>query len=167
MKNDYHLAEFHLFSMFGKNILFNVETMLFYEVTPIVYDLVALLSKTEIDDPIKFLKRQYRKEEIKNTLFYLKQEGFLKEGTSSIPEKKPILKKRRGMRHLELMVTHGCNMGCSYCYGSDTREDWKDALYLYGARTSGMSLETAKKGVDFLFENSGSQKDLSIIFFGG
>lgn len=166
MKNDCHLAEYHLFRMFGKNILFNVETMLFYEITPLACDLVALLSKADSNDPVKLLKKRYKKDEIKNTLFYLRQEGFLKEGTSIGAGRKPVLKKRRGIRHLELMVTHGCNMGCSYCYGQG-QEEWKDSPYLYGARTSGMSFDIAKRGVDFLMEHSGNQKDLSIIFFGG
>ena len=167
MNTDYRLAEFHLFRMFGKSILFNVETMLFYEVAPLVYDLVTLLSRDNDNDPMKSLKKQYRKVDINNAVLYLKNEGFLQEGLSNIPVKKPALRKRRGIRHLELMVTHGCNLGCSYCYGSNKQEGWEDAPYLYGAKTKGMPYEIAEKGVDFLFENCGGQKDLSIVFFGG
>lgn len=90
----------------------------------------------------------------------------MNEGASGSSKKKPVLRKRRGIRHLELMVTHGCNMGCRYCYGQG-QEEWKDAPYLYGAKTLGMSFETAKNGVDYLFRASENQKDLSIIFFGG
>jgi len=161
-----HLAELHLFRMFGKSILFNVETMLFYEVTSLVHDLVTLLSDDHRSDPILSLKGKYRKAEIKDALSYLGKEGFLKDGQSD-SAKKPSLKKRSGIRHLELMVTHGCNMGCRYCYGSHGVEIWKDSPYLYGARSIGMSSETARKGVDFLFSQSGQQKELSIIFFGG
>ena len=165
METEYSQAEFHLFQRFGKNILFNVETMLFYEVTPLVYDLVTQISTNGRKDPVKTLKRKYPKPEINDALAYLVREGFVKNG----PQKpvRPILKKRRGIRHLELMVTHACNLGCRYCYGSDGPEDWKDAPHLYGARTGGMSLETARKGVDFLFESAGEQTEISLIFFGG
>ena len=165
MDADCSLAEFHLFQRFGKNILFNVETMLFYEVTPLVYRLVSQLSTNGHQDPIKILKSKYRKLEINDALSYLAREGVIKEG----PQRpaKPILRKRRGLRHLELMVTHACNLGCRYCYGSDGNEGWEGAPYLYGAKAGGMSLETARKGVDFLFEASGTQRDLSLIFFGG
>jgi uncharacterized protein len=163
----YQFAEFHHFRMFGKNLLFNVETMLFYEVTPVVYDLVTLLSSVTDNDPVESLKTQYREEEIKSALLYLTKEGFLKQTSSKNSQKRPMLKKRRGIRHLELMVTHDCNMRCRYCYGSLGEEEWENAPYLYGASTKGMTFETAKKGVDFLFEESGRQKDLSIIFFGG
>ena len=42
--NEPHIAESHLFSRLGKTILFNVDTMLFYEVTPVVADLMTLLA---------------------------------------------------------------------------------------------------------------------------
>lgn len=164
MTTDYHLSEHHIFKRIGKAVLFNVETMLFYEVMPLVYDLVTLLSNNN-SDPIKSLKRKYRKAEIENAMLYLRNEGFLKKVPSN--GEMPALKKRYGIRHLELMVTHGCNMGCKYCYGIYGPKDWKDATYLYGAKTKGMSFETAKKGVDFLFEESKGQNDISIIFFGG
>lgn len=166
MKTNYYLSEHHLFHRLGKQVLFNVESMLFYEATPLVYDLITHLSKAEENgDPIKALKGQYPKKEIQNALLYLSKEGFLKESPSN--GKRPALKKRWGIRHLELMVTHGCNMRCRYCYGSFGEKGWDAAPHLYGANTSGMSLEMAKQGVDYLFEHSGRQKDLSVIFFGG
>jgi uncharacterized protein len=165
MKPEYSLAEHHLFTMFGRDILFNVDTMIFYEVTPLLRDLVGALSDEVNPDPAGSLKSRYRKTEIDNALLYLLQEGFIREGPSA--GDRPRLKKRRGIRHLELMVTHGCNMGCRYCYGSAGSGEWKDAPYLYGAGRAGMTFETARRGVDFLFEASGSQKDLSVVFFGG
>jgi uncharacterized protein len=165
MKHDYSLSEHHLFNMFGRDILFNVDTMLFYEVTPLLRDLLGALSDKDNQDPVKSLKRKYRKTEIDNALLYLLNEGFINEGLS--PGKRPRLKKRRGIRHLELMVTHGCNMGCRYCYGAAGSGEWKDAPYLYGAGKQGMPFATARKGVDFLFEASGDQKELSVVFFGG
>jgi uncharacterized protein len=165
METQYSQTEFHLFQRFGKNILFNVETMLFYEVTPLVRDLVTKLSTNGHLDPVKILKEKYPTGEIEAALAYLVREGFIKEG----PERpvRPTLKKRGGIRHLELMVTHACNLGCRYCYGTDGPDKWKGAPHLYGARSSGMSLETARRGVDFLFEAAGAQKGLSVIFFGG
>jgi len=166
MQGDFDVAEFHLFCMFDKNILFNVDTMLFYEVLPVVRDLAGLLSEAAHPDPVGALRRSYSEEEIQNAAAYLMQEGFLREGAAA-SVKPPVLKKRRGIRHLELMATHACNMRCRYCYGSLSAEGWQAAPHLYGASTCGMSLETARKGVDYLFAASGGQKDLSVIFFGG
>jgi uncharacterized protein len=165
MKSGYHLSEHHVFNRLGKHIVFNVETMLFYEVTPLVHDLMAYLSGPNNSDPVKALRSKYAKREIINALDYLKKERCIKEYPSN--GKKPVLRKRRGIRHLELMVTHACNMRCRYCYGAEESAEWKSAPHLYGATTSGMSLDTAIRGVDFLFEASGRQKELSIVFFGG
>lgn len=164
MKTDFHLSEHHLFSMFGKHILFNVGTMLFYEVTPLISDMVTLLASGQAH-PLKALKKKYSKSEIKNALQYMEKEGFIKK--TPIVENKPALKKRLGIRHLELMVTHGCNMRCRYCYGAHGAEEWETAPHLYGASSKGMPFETARAGVDFLFRASGGRKEVSIVFFGG
>jgi len=167
MTGDYHAAELHLFRMFDKNILFNVDTMLFYEVLPVVYDIAALLSDPGHPDPTSSLKSRYPEADIQEAVAYLMKEGFLREGHAVAANNRPKLIKRSGIRHLELMVTHACNMRCRYCYGSLSADGWEDAPHLYGASHSGMSLETAVKGVDYLFAASGRLKDLSVIFFGG
>lgn len=161
---DTQIAELHLFQRLGKTILFNCETMLFYEVTPVVYQLVHLLRQdSPANESLQLFHKRFSKEEIKQAVHYLEEEKFIRD----IPPPAPILIKRKGIRHLELMVTHDCNMRCDYCYGtqSDGAED--QAPYLYGSYSRGMSFETAKEGVDFIFDVSGPLKELSVIFFGG
>lgn len=159
-----NIAEHHLFNRLGKTILFNGETMLFYEVTPLVFDLMTLLAQdSALDNPVRHLQEKYSEEEIQQAVFYLRQEQFIRDA----PTEKPKLVRRRGIRHLELMVTHDCNMRCRYCYGVDDGGNNPETPYLYGSDTCGMSFETAQQGVDFLFDVSGPQKELSVIFFGG
>jgi len=59
---------------------------------------------------------------------------------------------------LVLNVTNKCNMGCHYCYG-DGFEDLRTGQQ--------MDWEVAKQSVDFLFQNGGPHKKLTIVFFGG
>lgn len=167
MAKHYHLKEHHLFQRFDKQILFNGETMLFYEVTPTVSDLVSSLEKNPEVDPVAPLRKKYGRWEIKSAITYLEKEEFFRKGDGDHRSIRPILKKRRGIRHLELLVTHRCNMACRYCYGAHGQEEWDQGPYLYGADSGGMTFDTAKKGVDYLFEASGPQKELSVIFFGG
>lgn len=115
MPADYTIAEFHLFRMFGKNILFNVDTLLFYEVSPVVYDIANLLSDPDPPDPVSSLTNRYPEQDIQEAVAYLMKEGFLRKGGSTPARNRPRLIKRSGMRHLELMVTHACNMRCRYC----------------------------------------------------
>lgn len=162
----FRLNEVHLFERLGKKILFDIHSMAVYEAAPLTFDIITVLSDPAQRDPIKALSKNYRKAHIRKALAFLEEQKIIRKADEPLPPK-PVLKKRRGMRHLELMVTHGCNMGCRYCYGAHGLEGWDRTTGLYGTDSSGMSLETALKGVDFLCNNSGAQTDLSLTFFGG
>ena len=57
-----------------------------------------------------------------------------------------------------LNVAHDCNLRCEYCFAA--KGDFSRGRML-------MSLDTAKKAIDFLIENSGSRHNLELDFFGG
>ncbi|MDR0886277.1 MAG: SPASM domain-containing protein [Clostridiales Family XIII bacterium] len=57
-----------------------------------------------------------------------------------------------------LHVAHDCNMACKYCFG--------DTGAFCGDRSL-MSLETGKKAIDFLLQQSGNRRNLELDFFGG
>jgi len=61
------------------------------------------------------------------------------------------------IRNIALFITQNCNLGCTYCYGDEGN---------YGS-SGHMDLDTAKKSVDWLIEQSGDVKKLGIAFFGG
>jgi uncharacterized protein len=83
----------------------------------------------------------------------LKEQGLLyKEETKAYPVKSNEVKA------LCLHICHDCNFRCRYCFA--------DEGAYHSARES-MSLETAKKAIDFLIENSGKRKVLEADFFGG
>ncbi len=158
-----NIAESHLFTRMGKTILFNCETMLFYEAPQLVIDLLHLLTQEKFsENPVRYLQQKYSDTEIQKTIFSLQKEAIIRDKKP----KNPQLIRRKGIKHLELMLTHDCNMRCRYCYGLQGEKE--KAPYLYGAKSGGMTLNTAKKGVDYLFEASGSQQQrLSVVFFGG
>jgi len=120
MDPTHRLAEHHLFHRMGLDILFNVETMLFYRVEPVVRDLVELLAEASPEDPVGRLRSRYSDEEIGRAAALLKAEGILR---SAAPAR-PRLRRRVGIRHLELMVTHDCNLRCRYCYGAEGPKGW-------------------------------------------
>ena len=167
MLTDYHTVEYHQFNRLGKRILFNVEALQAYEVSSAVFDVVSLLGNPAQPDPVRDLTGRHSMEQIQEAVAYLIKEGFLFQRFPDNDSPAPILTKRHGIRHLELMVTHDCPMRCRYCYGASGPDGWEASPYLYGAAERGMSIETARGGVDFLFAASGPRKDLSIIFFGG
>ena len=58
------------------------------------------------------------------------------------------------MSYMELILTDQCNLRCSYCFEKDKNPH-------------NMSDETAMASVDFLMEESGPTKNLTLLFFGG
>ena len=69
------------------------------------------------------------------------------------------LKSRSNVvKALCLLVTHTCNLSCSYCFASQGNFHGKEGL---------MNFETGKRALDYLVENSGFRRNLEVDFFGG
>ena len=62
------------------------------------------------------------------------------------------------VKALCLHVAHDCNLNCRYCFAGQGE--------YHGARGL-MDLDTGKKALDFVCENSGARKNIEIDFFGG
>lgn len=83
----------------------------------------------------------------------LKAQGLLyAQEPTAYPQKSGELKA------LCLHICHDCNLRCRYCFADEGA---------YHSAREMMSLETAKRAIDFLIENSGSRKVLEVDFFGG
>lgn len=158
-------AEHHLFQRLDKTILFNVETLRAYEASPAISHLVSALNAGGCEKGPLVCGR-HSPDEIGQAARELERTGFLR-GSRPTGVRLPPLKRRRGLRHLELMVTHDCNLRCRYCFGCPSHEQFPQARYLYGSNSKGMSSVTARRGVDLLIAQSGAARELSVIFFGG
>lgn len=83
----------------------------------------------------------------------LEKQGLLfKEEVRAYPPKSNEVKA------LCLHICHDCNLRCRYCFADEGA---------YHAKREFMTLEVAKKAIDFLIENSGNRKVLETDFFGG
>lgn len=81
-----------------------------------------------------------------------------REGLLFKEEEKTAPVKSREVKALCLHICHDCNLRCRYCFADEGA---------YHSRREFMSLETAKKAIDFLIENSGNRRILETDFFGG
>ena len=66
--------------------------------------------------------------------------------------------RHTNMKALCLHVAHACNLDCEYCFAAQGKFHGDAAI---------MSIDTAKRAIDFLVENSGSHHNLEVDFFGG
>jgi uncharacterized protein len=62
------------------------------------------------------------------------------------------------MTGLWLGLAHSCNLACEYCFANEPA---------YLGRPKLMSLDVARKAVDFMLERSPSRTEFDLIFFGG
>jgi len=70
----------------------------------------------------------------------------------------PLLTAKPLVKAMCLHVAHDCNLRCEYCFAAQGDFNGERCL---------MSLETGKKALDYLIENSGKRKNLEVDFFGG
>lgn len=131
-------------------------------VDDLVYEVIERLDHgLENDKIVKELENTWQPGEILEALDEcreLKEKGML--FTEDV-YRGPVLdfkKRKTVVKALCLHVAHDCNLSCRYCFAGEGE--------YHGSRGL-MSLETGKKALDFLVENSGSRKNLEVDFFGG
>lgn len=96
-------------------------------------------------------------EEIWGELYSLQQAGTLfadDEYVKALPQ----VKAGGVIKALCLHVSHDCNLRCSYCFASTGD---------FGTGRKTMTVETAKKAIDFVIQKSGPRKNIEVDFFGG
>lgn len=100
----------------------------------------------------------FQKNEWTPNLTELLREGQSQDFFSSRPDQLPF-DDQRCIKSLCLMVTRGCNFRCKYCFEASQP--------LGNINAGSMSVETAKKAIDWLILQGKDRKQLEIDFFGG
>ena len=141
----------HVFNYRDKNYIYDVGSGSLHECDTPTADYLKAKEEGQAVD-ITYLTDEQIKE-ILSDVEALKAQGLLfKEEVKSYPMKSNEVKA------LCIHICHDCNFRCRYCFADEGA---------YHSKRESMSLETAKKAVDFLIANSGKRKVLEMDFFGG
>ncbi len=141
----------HVFDYKGKNYIYDVGSGSLHECDKPTADYLKA-KKEGADIDITYITDEQVKE-ILSDIDGLKEQGLLfKEEVKAYPMKSSEVKA------LCIHICHDCNFRCRYCFADEGA---------YHSNREFMSLETAKRAVDFLIENSGKRKVLEMDFFGG
>ena len=141
----------HVFSYRDKNYIYDVGSGSLHECDSATADFLKAKEQGEEIDITYITDEQIQ--EILSDVENLKSQGLLfKDEVKAYPVKSNEVKA------LCIHICHDCNMRCRYCFADEGA---------YHAKRESMSLETAKKAVDFLIEHSGKRKVLEMDFFGG
>lgn len=157
----------HQYKLNGFNIVLDIFSGAVHSVDDLAYDIIEMYeSSSESEIVAAMLKKYANDPEIdeKEILECIGDVSRLKENgqlftTDCFQDHACELKIRnKAIKALCLHVAHTCNLSCEYCFAAQGKYHGERAL---------MSFEVGKRALDFLIENSGSQKNLEVDFFGG
>lgn len=156
----------HQYKLNGYNIVLDTCSGSVHAVDEIAYDIIALYKEKSPEEIAEIITEKYADENITSDDVFeciedvkaLEEKGKLY--TPDTYEDMAFDFKNRNtvIKALCLHVAHTCNLNCEYCFASQGKYHGERAL---------MSLETGKRALDFLIENSGTRRNLEVDFFGG
>ncbi|MCI7413318.1 thioether cross-link-forming SCIFF peptide maturase [Hornefia butyriciproducens] len=159
----------HQYRLNGYNIVLDVNSGSVHSVDDVAYDIIQLFCDGEIsrEEIASRMLEKYGEsqgltrgdiEEVFGDIDKLREEGRLFTEDLYEPRAFDLKNHHTELKALCLHVAHTCNLSCSYCFAAQGRFHGERGL---------MSLETGKRALDFLVENSGDRVNLEVDFFGG
>ena len=155
----------HQYKLNGYNIVLDVYSASVHVTDDLAYDAIHLIdsgmSEEAATEELRKMHPEAAAEELADTfadIHELTEQGKL--FTNDVYEKAAGYLKQQStvVKALCLLVAHTCDLNCSYCFASQGKFHGKEGI---------MTIETAKRAIDFLVENSGNRRNLEVDFFGG
>lgn len=155
------MAFIHKFKQGDKYFVLDVNTGAVHVVDELVYDILDDDKLKEKVDVINELKGKYAEEEISEA--YDEIQELVKEEVLYSPDQyeeiaHSSMDDRDYIKAVCLNIIHGCNLRCKYCFADEGE---------YHGNKGVMSVETAKKAIDYVIKRSGPRKNIEIDLFGG
>ena len=153
----------HQYKLNGYNIVIDAFSGAVHAVDDVAFDVISMYEKSTKEEIAKEIAKKYKISEQDifeciGDIEKLKAEKQLF-CEDIYADKADVLKSKNNVvKALCLHVAHTCNLNCSYCFAGQGKYKGERAI---------MSIDTAKRAIDFLIENSGSRKNLEVDFFGG
>ncbi len=150
----------HKFKQGDLYIVHDVNSGAVHIVDEMIHEILDFYKMYDCDEIVKMLLHKYEEENIRlaiSELDALKESGQLFSPDQYIRDL-GFKNKKQVIKALCLHVAHDCNLRCKYCFAS--QGDFE------GQRTL-LDLETGKKALKFIVDNSGNRRNLEVDFFGG
>src|SRR5690554_7945571 len=124
-----------------------------------VYDILDYYNIKSNEEIIELLSSKYIRENLVEALEeieYLEENGILYTEDNNLSNIN--YNQDNIVKAMCLHVAHDCNLKCEYCFASQGN---------FKGERSMMDLETGKKALLYLAQNSGNRRNLEVDFFGG
>ncbi|MCD8217144.1 MAG: thioether cross-link-forming SCIFF peptide maturase [Clostridiales bacterium] len=151
----------HQYKNNGYNIVLDVNSGAVHVVDDATYEIIALYEDYSKEEIVGQLSSDYPAEELSEAYDEVKQ--LVADGTLFTEDEyedyiMDFKRRPTVVKALCLHIAHDCNLACRYCFAEEGE---------YHGRRALMDLETGKRALDFLIENSGHRRNLEVDFFGG
>lgn len=155
------MALIHKFKQGDNFFVLDVNTGAVHIVDELVYDLVDDNELRDKEELIKEFGAKYGEETIKEAyeeLLELIDEDILYSRDQYEDIAHSSMDDRDYIKAVCLNIIHGCNLRCKYCFADEGE---------YNGHKGVMSVETAKKAIDYVVKRSGPRRNIEIDLFGG
>lgn len=149
----------HKFHLNNKYIVLDVNSGSVHVIDKIVYDMLEIYNKDNIEEVTDKFSQEYKEEEIKQAydeISFLIDNDLLFSDENAL--KKDNYNSENIVKAMCLHIAHDCNLKCEYCFAS--QGNFKGERNL-------MSFEVGSKALEYLAKNSGNRRNLEVDFFGG
>ncbi|NLZ33740.1 MAG: thioether cross-link-forming SCIFF peptide maturase [Clostridiales bacterium] len=155
------MALIHKFKQGENYFVLDVNTGSVHIVDELVYDILSDEGMRSKEELLEVLSEKYEKEAISEA--YDEINELIKEGLLYTEDRyeeiaHSSMDDRDYIKAVCLNIIHGCNLRCKYCFADEGE---------YNGHKGVMSLETAKKAIDYVVKRSGPRKNIEIDLFGG
>lgn len=155
------MALIHKFKQGNDYFVLDVNSGAVHVIDELVYDILddeRLESKEEV---ISRLQEKYASRDIEEAYDEIKEladEEILYSGDRYEEIAHSSMDDRDYIKAICLNIIHGCNLRCKYCFADEGE---------YNGHKGVMSVDTAKKAIDYVIKRSGPRKNIEIDLFGG
>ena len=155
------MALIHKFKQGDNFFVLDVNTGAVHIVDELVYDLVDDNKLRDKEELIKEFGAKYGEETISEAyeeILELIDEDILYSKDQYEDIAHSSMDDRDYIKAVCLNIIHGCNLRCKYCFADEGE---------YNGHKGVMSVETAKKAIDYVVKRSGPRRNIEIDLFGG
>lgn len=155
------MALIHKFKQGENFFVLDVNTGAVHIVDELVYDLVDDNKLREKSELIKEFGAKYGEDTISEAyeeLLELINEDILYSQDQYEDIAHSSMDDRDYIKAVCLNIIHGCNLRCKYCFADEGE---------YNGHKGVMSIDTAKKAIDYVVKRSGPRRNIEIDLFGG
>ena len=156
----------HKYKLNNYNILIDVNSGAIHIIDNICFDILDVINKENLytypeDKLISEFSNKYSKQDILETYQEIQtmfQNNKLFTGDLIFGENTKDKIVNSPIKAMCINIAHDCNLKCEYCFAA--KGD-------FGCGKELMTLDTAKKAIDFLIDKSEGRRNLEVDFFGG